>query len=206
MDREFFSQVTGNIPFGGLGAADPLAYRVYDPNRLVLGKRMEDHLRIAVCMWHSFNAPGADMFGSGAWERPWLDGGADPMAAARSKMAAAFEFVSKLGAPFYAFHDRDIAPEGRTFKETQANLDAMVGEAEAHMSRTGVKLLWGRPTCSPIRDTRPAEPPIPIPRSSPLPRPRSSPRWTPPTSSAAPTTSCGAAAKATTRSQYRYGA
>ncbi len=143
MDREFFSQVTGTIPFGGLGAADPLAYRVYDPNRLVLGKRMEDHLRIAVCMWHSFNAPGADMFGSGAWERPWLDGGADPMAAARSKMAAAFEFVSKLGAPFYAFHDRDIAPEGRTFKETQANLDTMVGEAEAHMARTGVKLLWG---------------------------------------------------------------
>ncbi len=143
MDREFFPQVPGPIPFGGLEAGDPLSFRVYDPDRLVLGKRMEDHLRIAVCMWHSFNAPGADMFGSGAWDRPWLDGAADPMAAARQKLAAGFEFVSKLGVPFYTFHDRDISPEGRTFAESKANLDVMVGEAEAHMARTGVKLLWG---------------------------------------------------------------
>jgi xylose isomerase len=143
MDREFFPQVPGPIPFGGLEAGDPLSFRVYDPDRLVLGKRMEDHLRIAVCLWHSFNSPGADMFGSGAWDRPWLDGAMDPMAAARQKLAAGFEFVSKLGVPFYTFHDRDIAPEGRTFAESKANLDVMVGEAEAHMARTGVKLLWG---------------------------------------------------------------
>jgi xylose isomerase len=143
MDGEFFPQVPGPIAFGGLAATDPLSFRVYDRDRVVLGKRMEDHLRIAVCMWHSFASPGADMFGSGTWDRPWLDDGADPLAAARAKLSAAFEFISKLGVPFYTFHDRDIAPEGRTFAETQANLDAMVGEAEAHMARTGVKLLWG---------------------------------------------------------------
>ena len=143
MDGEFFPQVTGPIPFGGLSAADPLSFRVYEPDRMVLGKRMEDHLRIAVCVWHNFASPGADMFGSGTWDRPWIDSVLDPMAAARAKMAATFEFLSKLGTPFYTFHDRDIAPEGRTFAETQANFDAMVAEAEAHMARTGVKLLWG---------------------------------------------------------------
>jgi xylose isomerase len=143
MDGEFFPQVTGPIAFGGLGADEPLSFRVYEPDRLVLGKRMEDHLRVAVCVWHNFASPGADMFGSGTWDRPWLDTALDPMVAARAKMAAAFEFLSKLGMPFYTFHDRDIAPEGRTFAETQANLDAMVAEAEAHMARTGVRLLWG---------------------------------------------------------------
>jgi len=143
MDGEFFPQVTGPIPFGGLSADDPLSFRVYEPDRMVLGKRMEDQLRIAVCVWHNFAAPGADMFGSGTWDRPWIDPTLDPMTAARAKMAATFEFLSKLGMPFYTFHDRDISPEGRTFAETQANFDAMVGEAEAHMARTGVKLLWG---------------------------------------------------------------
>jgi len=143
MGEDFFSDVPGPIPFGGLGSADPLAYKVYEPDRVVLGKRMEDHLRIAVCLWHSFNWPGSDVFGSGTFDRPWLTPGVDPMAAARTKLAAAFEFVAKLGVPFYCFHDRDISPEGRTFAETRANLEAMVGEAEAHQARTGIRLLWG---------------------------------------------------------------
>jgi xylose isomerase len=141
--EDFFSEVTEPIRFGGLGSMDPLAYKVYEPDRLVLGKRMEDHLRIAVCMWHSFAWPGSDMFGSGTFDRPWLNQAGDQMAAARTKLAAAFEFFEKLGVPFYCFHDRDMSPEGRTFVETQSNLDAMIDLAEAHMARTGVKLLWG---------------------------------------------------------------
>lgn len=143
MDGDFFSAVPERIPFGGLESTDPLSFKVYQPDRVVLGKRMEDHLRIAVCLWHSFNWPGSDVFGAGTFDRPWLDPRLDPMAAARTKLAAAFEFVSKLGVPFFTFHDRDIAPEGRTFAESRANLEAMIAEAEGHMARTGLKLLWG---------------------------------------------------------------
>ncbi len=143
MDGNFFSEIGEPISFGGLDSTDPLTFKVYERNRLVLGKRMEDHLRIAVCLWHSFNWPGSDVFGAGTFDRPWLGAGADPMAAARAKLDAAFEFIAKLGVPFYCFHDRDIAPEGRTFAETKANLNAMIDQAEAHMARTGAKLLWG---------------------------------------------------------------
>jgi xylose isomerase len=139
----FFTEVKEPIGFSGLDSTNPLSFKVYQPDRLVMGKRMEDHLRIAVCLWHSFNWPGSDVFGSGTLDRPWLDARLDPMIAARAKLEAAFEFVAKLGVPFYCFHDRDIAPEGRTFAETTANLDAMVDEAAGHMSRTGIKLLWG---------------------------------------------------------------
>jgi xylose isomerase len=139
----FFPDVAGPIPFGGLGSAEPLSYKVYEPDRKVLGTRMEDHLRIAVCLWHSFNWPGADVFGTGTFDRPWLATGMDPMEAARAKLDAAFEFVEKLGVPFFTFHDRDVAPEGATFAETRANLDAVVAAIESHMERTGARLLWG---------------------------------------------------------------
>ena len=99
MGGDFFGDVTGPIPFGGLGSTDQLSYKVYEPDRLILGKRMEDHLRIAVCLWHSFAWPGSDVFGSGTFDRPWLLPGVEPMAAARTKLEAAFEFVNKLGAP-----------------------------------------------------------------------------------------------------------
>jgi xylose isomerase len=104
---------------------------------------MEDHLRIAVCLWHSFNWPGSDVFGAGTFDRPWLDGSREPMEAARGKVTAAFEFLAKLGVPFFCFHDRDVAPEGRTYAETRSNLLAMVDEIERHMARTGTRLLWG---------------------------------------------------------------
>ena len=112
----------------------------------VAGRTMAEHLRFAVCYWHSFNWDGFDIFGAGTLDRPWLptvDPTLDPMVAARSKMDAAFEFVSKLGVPFYCFHDRDIAPEGATFAESCRNLDEMVDLAGEHQERTGVKLLWG---------------------------------------------------------------
>ncbi len=143
MPDDFFTDVSERIRFGGLDAADPLTFKVYEPDRMVLGKRMEDHLRIAVCLWHSFNWPGSDVFGRGTFDRPWLEPGGDPMAAARTKLAAAFEFIEKLGTPFFTFHDFDVAPEGRTWKESRANLETMVGEIEGHMARTGARLLWG---------------------------------------------------------------
>ncbi len=143
MDNEFFAGVPEHIPFAGLDSSDPLAFKVYEPDRMVLGKRMEDQLRIAVCLWHSFNWPGSDVFGAGTFDRPWLDRRADPMAAARTKLDAAFEFVAKLGVPFFTFHDHDVAPEGATFAESSANLAALVEQAQAHMERTGIRLLWG---------------------------------------------------------------
>jgi xylose isomerase len=140
---EFFTDVPGRIAFGGLAGTDALAYRVYEPDRVVLGKRMADHLRIAVCLWHSFNWPGSDVFGSGTFDRPWLAAGADPLEAARTKLDAAFEFVDKLGVPYFTFHDRDVAPEGATFAETRRTLETVVDLVAGHMERTGINLLWG---------------------------------------------------------------
>ena len=143
MADPFFTDVPEPIRFAGLGSSDPLTYKVYEPDRLVLGKRMADHLRIAVCLWHSFNWPGSDVFGTGTFDRPWLAPTGDALGAARTKLAAAFEFVEKLGVPFFTFHDRDVAPEGASLAETQSNLAAMIDEIEGHMGRTGIRLLWG---------------------------------------------------------------
>jgi xylose isomerase len=143
MSDEFFGEVNGRIGFAGPDPADDLSFRVYDPDRVVLGKRMEDQLRIAVCYWHSFNWPGSDVFGAGTFDRPWLGNTEDAMMAARQKMDAAFEFFSKLGTPFFCFHDVDIAPEADSFAASAANLDTMVDYAEKKMAETGVRLLWG---------------------------------------------------------------
>ena len=143
MAEAFFNEVPDRIPFGGLGSTDALAYKVYDPDRLVLGKRMEDHLRPGVCFWHSFAWPGVDMFGTGTLDRPWLAGSVDPMDGARTKMAVAFEFFTKIGIPFYCFHDRDVAPERASFTEFRADLDALSDDAAGYQERTGVRLLWG---------------------------------------------------------------
>ena len=143
MADTFFAEVPGRVPFGGPDTTDPLAYSVYEPDRMVLGKRMEDQLRIAVCLWHSFAWPGSDVFGVGTFDRPWLAGGLDPMDAARAKLDAAFEFLDKLGVPFFTFHDRDVAPDLGSWKETRALLDRVVELIEGHMGRTGLRLLWG---------------------------------------------------------------
>ena len=134
---------TDPVRYRGPDTEDELAYRVYDPDRMVAGKRMEDQLRIAVCYWHSFNWPGSDVFGVGTFDRPWLASNADPMKEAHQKMDAAFEFFAKLGNPFWCFHDLDIAPPGDGFAETKQNLEEMVDAAEAKMAETGVQLLWG---------------------------------------------------------------
>ncbi len=143
MSDTFFTEVPGRIGFGGSDSSDPLTFAVYEPDRMVHGKRMADQLRIAVCLWHSFNWPGSDVFGVGTFDRPWLAPGQDVATASRTKIDAAFEFIEKLGVPFFTFHDRDVAPEGRTYAETLANLDASVDRIEDHMARTGARLLWG---------------------------------------------------------------
>jgi xylose isomerase len=140
---EFFSEVREPVGFAGPGSENPLSFKVYEPARLVRGKRMEDQLRIAVCLWHSFNWPGSDVFGTGTFDRPWLTGTDEPMTAARAKVDAAFEFIGKLGAPFFTFHDRDVAPEGRSFAETSDNLAQMVDHVQQGMELTGARLLWG---------------------------------------------------------------
>lgn len=130
------------IVYEGLESTNPLSFRWYDKDRLVLGKRMEDHLRFAVCYWHSFCWNGSDPFGGDSFLRPWHHM-ADPMAAAKAKADVAFEFFSKLGAPYYCFHDRDVAPEGATPRESVNNLREMVDVLAAKQADTGVKLLWG---------------------------------------------------------------
>lgn len=138
----FFSTVTEPIAYRGPDSDDSLSFRWYDAERVVAGRTMAEHLRFAVCYWHSFSWDGFDIFGEGTMDRPWL-AGTDDLAAAKIKMAAAFEFFEKLGAPFWCFHDHDIAPEGSTFAESARNLDEMVEEAAGHMERTGTRLLWG---------------------------------------------------------------
>ena len=138
----YFSDISP-IAYAGPASTDPLAFKWYDKDRLVLGKRMEDHLRFAVCYWHSFCWNGFDPFGyDGTFERPWQKM-ADPMAAARAKADAAFEFFAKLGAPYYCFHDRDVAPEGATPRDSVNHLHQMIDVLQAKQAQTGMKLLWG---------------------------------------------------------------
>jgi xylose isomerase len=139
----FFGEVSEQIRYEGLDSENPLSFKVYQPDRMVLGKRMEDHLRIAVCLWHSFAWPGSDVFGVGTFDRPWNAVGRDPLDAATEKLDAAFDFLQKLGVPYFTFHDRDVAPEVGSFAENVKLLGQVVDLIEGHMSRTGRKLLWG---------------------------------------------------------------
>ena len=143
MDQPFFADITEPIAYEGPDSTNPLAFRWYDADRVVGDRTMAEHLRFAVCYWHSFNWPGNDVFGQGTFDRPWLDPGVDPMTAAEHKMAAAFEFFDKLGVPFFCFHDRDIAPEADTFAESCHNLDHMADLAAKYMEHSDVGLLWG---------------------------------------------------------------
>lgn len=134
-----------NIPkinFEGVNSENPLSYRYYDANKMVLGKTMAEHLRIAICFWHTFCWQGNDIFGDGTFNRAWLTS-ENPLKTAENRALAAFEFFQKLGVPFYTFHDRDVAPEGNDFKTTQYNFQHMVAFLQHQMEKTGVKLLWG---------------------------------------------------------------
>ena len=130
------------IRYHGPDAQPTLGFRYYDKNRVVRGKKMEDHLRMAVCYWHTFVWNGFDVFGAGTFTRAWHRDG-DAIELAKEKAAAAFELFEKLGVPFFCFHDRDVAPEGRSLAESNDILDRIVDVLGTEMERTGVKLLWG---------------------------------------------------------------
>src|SRR6185503_7487817 len=121
---------------------NPLAFKHYNPDEIVEGKTMRDQLRFSVTYWHTFRGMGADMFGVGTAIRPW-DDGTQSVENAQNRVRVAFQFMEKLGAPFYAFHDRDVAPEGATLAESNKNLDAVVKVLKEEQKRTGIKLLWG---------------------------------------------------------------
>ncbi|CCQ75106.1 xylose isomerase [Magnetospira sp. QH-2] len=137
----YFSQIP-KIVHEGPDSDNPLAFRWYDPDRLVMGKRMEDHLRFAVCYWHTFCGTGLDPFGGDTFERPWFGAG-DSMALARLKAEAAFDLFDILGQPFFSFHDRDIAPEGTTLAESNANVNAIADLFADKMRDRPTRLLWG---------------------------------------------------------------
>ena len=130
------------IPFEGPDSRNPLAFRYYNPDEVVAGKTMRDHLRFSIVYWHTFRGQGADPFGPGTAVRPW-DDGSESVENAQNRVRAAFEFMEKLGNPYYAFHDRDVAPEGASLAETNKNFDAIVEVLQQEQDRTGIKLLWG---------------------------------------------------------------
>lgn len=131
-----------DIAFEGSDSKNPFAFKHYQPDALVEGKSMRDHLRFSVAYWHTFRGTGSDPFGAGTMLRPW-DDGTNSVENARHRARVAFEFMEKLGAPYYAFHDRDVAPEGASLSESNRNLDAVVEVLKEEQARTGIKLLWG---------------------------------------------------------------
>ena len=139
MSTGFFGDIKP-VKYEGPKSTNPLAYRHYDKDEMVLGKRMEDHLRFAVAYWHSFAWPGGDPFGGQTFERPWFG---ETMDAARVKADVAFEMFSLLGVPYFCFHDADVRPEGKTFAESAQRLDVIAEYFAQKMKETGTKLLWG---------------------------------------------------------------
>ncbi len=137
----FFPEVE-KIRFEGRDSKNPLAFKWFDKDRVLLGKTMAEHLRFAVAYWHTLKNQGADPFGEGTMERAW-NAFNQPIDRARATCDAAFEFISKLGVSYYCFHDRDLAPEGNNFSESCRNLEIMVEHAAALQKKTGIKLLWG---------------------------------------------------------------
>ena len=139
--KSAFPQID-TMAFEGANSKNPLAFKHYNADEIVEGKTMRDHLRFAVVYWHTFRGTGSDPFGVGTMQRPW-DDGSNSIANAQNRARVAFEFISKLGAPYYCWHDRDVAPEGKTLSETNKNLDAVAKVLKEEQKRTGVKLLWG---------------------------------------------------------------
>lgn len=140
-EKEYFEGIS-KIQFEGKGSNNPLAFKYYDPTKIVNGKTLEDHFRFAVAYWHSFGASGADPFGGDTHNHSWLKGN-DPIQKAKNKMDAAFEFITKMGIPFYCFHDFDLVEEGNSIVESEKRLQEIVAYAKEKQNESGVKLLWG---------------------------------------------------------------
>jgi xylose isomerase len=137
----FFPDVA-KIRYEGPGSKNPLSFRHYDADQVVEGKAMKDHFRFSMAYWHTMRGTGGDPFGPGCALRPWEDG-SDSVEMAIKRVRVAFEFMEKLGVTHYCFHDRDVAPEGKTLRETNANLEAVVKVMRQEQERTGIGLLWG---------------------------------------------------------------
>ena len=141
MKKSHFSKIK-SIPYAGPGSKNPLSFRHYNPEEKFDGKTLREHMRFSIAYWHAFRGTGADPFGPGTINRPW-EKGKDPVSTALVRMDAAFEFFTKIQAPFYCFHDRDIAPEGRSLRQSNKILDRVVAHAKQLQKATGVRLLWG---------------------------------------------------------------
>ncbi len=133
------------VKYEGPKSKNPFAFKFYDSEKVIMGKPMKEHLKFAMSYWHTLCAGGKDPFGAETMDRSY--GQTDPMAQAKAKADAGFEFMKKLGIEYFCFHDADIAPEGATFEESRANLLEMVEYIEGLMKKTGIKLLWGTANC-----------------------------------------------------------
>ncbi len=141
MSKSYFPKIE-KIKYEGKDSTNPFAFKYYDENRVVAGKTMREHFKFAIAYWHSFNNTGNDPFGPGTITHEW-DKAEDPIQRAKDKMDAAFEFISKLGAPYYCFHDVDLIDEGPSLKEYEARMNTIVEYAKEKQAKTGIKLLWG---------------------------------------------------------------
>ena len=139
--KEYFNQIE-KIEFEGLSSRNPLSFRWYDEKKVIAGKSMKDHFRFAVAYWHSLCGGGADPFGAPTRPMPWLES-SDPIQRAKDKMDAAFEFITKLGVPYYCFHDIDLIDEGSSIDEYEQRIEVITDYALGKQKSSGVKLLWG---------------------------------------------------------------
>ena len=146
MPNDFFPSVPAKIAYKGPASTDPLSFRYYNEDEVILGKTMKEWCRFSVCFWHTFvGGGGQDPFGEATLKRPWEEEeglAADPIALAKKRIDAAFELFTKLGVPFYTFHEYDVAPEGKTIEESHKNIDEIVDYLMEKQNNTGVKLLW----------------------------------------------------------------
>jgi xylose isomerase len=140
-NKEYFKGI-GQVKYEGRDSDNPFAFKYYNPSQKVGKKTMEDHFRFAIAYWHTFCGTGGDPFGPGTKLFPWLTSN-DAVQRAKDKMDAAFEFITKIGAPFYCFHDYDLVDEAPTLKESESRLSAIVDYAKQKQKASGVKLLWG---------------------------------------------------------------
>ena len=139
--KEYFPGI-GKIKFEGKESKNPMAFRYYDAEKVINGKKMKDWLKFAMAWWHTLCAEGGDQFGGGTKKFPW-NGDADKVQAAKNKMDAGFEFMQKMGIEYYCFHDVDLCEEADTIEEYEANLKEIVAYAKQKQAETGIKLLWG---------------------------------------------------------------
>ena len=140
--KEFFKGIS-KIQYEGKNSTNPLAFKYYNPDEMICGKKMREHLKFALSWWHTMGGDGTDMFGVGTTDKNW--GETDPMEKAKAKVDAAFEIMDKLSIDYYCFHDRDIAPEGATLAESNQRLDEITDYMKANMGEK--KLLWGTANC-----------------------------------------------------------